>query len=235
MKLRLYETKKLQYGKYLYKLVINNYLAHIFRTEFQKDGNLGYARQQLDACNRVYNDLSKERWTIETIPLPWRSPFVDKCPVQDYFDAIRIYRLLKKQKDYKICVSYNAIYFYTNNRDVLVKIINSCYSHGELHEPKSEYIDKLLTGKNVILSDTPVQYKYKITLGSKLGNEGLAKWIRANPNLAKMGKLALNECLNQNWVKGYYFFVKDDKSLLIAQMIVGDNIARIDKILYRDE
>lgn len=49
-----------------------------------------------------------------------------------------------------------------------------------------------------------------------------------------MGEVAKQECYKNGWVKGYYFYVRDSKSLFIAQMMVGDNIMRIDKLVYAD-
>ena len=50
-----------------------------------------------------------------------------------------------------------------------------------------------------------------------------------------MGDTAKQECYNQGYVKGYYFFVSNKKSLLIAQMMVGENIQRIDHLVYTDK
>jgi hypothetical protein len=47
-----------------------------------------------------------------------------------------------------------------------------------------------------------------------------------------MGDIAMHECHIGGWVKGYYFFVRDEKTLLIAQMLVGDNIQRVDRLVY---
>lgn len=235
MRLRLFETKKLHYGEYLYKLVVINQLSYIFRTELQKDGNLGYARQRLDMLNQVYSNV-EDKFLKTSIELPWSGwRGHDRIPLQDYFDGITLYRNLKKQNDYKLRVERYTLHYYTNSRDCVVKLINSIQGPGEFHEPKPGDIELLKKEKNIILVDYPPDYKYKITLGGKKGVPGLASWIDKNPNLAKMGKIAKDECQNQGYVKGYYFFVKDDKALFIAQLLVGDNIARIDKIVYRDE
>ena len=46
--LKLHETKKLFYKKYLYKLFISNELNTLFRADLQKSKNLSYAREKLD-------------------------------------------------------------------------------------------------------------------------------------------------------------------------------------------
>jgi hypothetical protein len=199
MKLR--ETKKLHYNKYLYKLSIPNQCAYIFRTEFQKDGGLGYARQRLDILHQHYNHKEK------TIIVPWthNSRNYDEVPVEH------------------------------NDRKFLISLANKLkHRYIEFWEPSPEDVDTLLSNENVIIVSKKPIYEYKITLGKRAGSSSLAKWIDANPALAKMGEVAKQECYKNGWVKGYYFYVRDSKSLFIAQMMVGDNIMRIDKLVYAD-
>jgi hypothetical protein len=47
-----------------------------------------------------------------------------------------------------------------------------------------------------------------------------------------MGAIARESCKNEDYVYGYYFHVRDLKTLLIIQMMAGDNIQRIDKFVY---
>jgi len=238
MQLKLFESKRLHYGKYLYKLVIHNKLAGIFRTEHQKDGNLGYARIKLDQCNIAYTLARKDKQFSYTFEPPWKTfgvSFSDPIHVDHYFDAIKIYKALKKCQEYKIRIECDRIYIYSNDKNFLTRLINSCNGFGEFWEPAVDTIDLIRDNKDVIISDKPVKFKYKITLGSKKGAPGLANWIDSNPALAKIGPNARQCCVNSSYVNGYYFFVRDDKALFFVQMLVGDNIQRIDKIVYRNE
>lgn len=237
MKLRLFETKKLHYGKYLYKLVIRNRLSHIFRTEFQRDGKLGYAKQKLDQCNTVYHEAIKNTNVISAIDIPWSSYnlLLDQIPIDEYFDAIELYHVLKNSSDYQLRIEVNQLYLYSNNRNFVVNLNNTLRNCVEFWEPNPETIETLNSDQNIIISDKPVDFKYKITFGRKHGSTALANWIRNNPMLAKIGATAMYYCEQESWVKGYYFYVKDDKALFMAQMIVGNNIQRIDKIVYRNE
>ena len=230
MKLR--ETKKLHYNKYLYKLSIPNQCAHIFRTEFQKDGQLGYARQKLDMFTQHYSRKEKH------IIVPWGGGgrFQDEIPVEHYYDAIEIYRHLKSKINYTVRIEVNTLNIYSNDRKFLISLSNKLrHKFVEFWEPAPEDIDKLLTNENIIIVNKKPQYEYKVTLSKGKGNPSLASWIDANPKLGRMGEIAKGECYNNGWVKGYYFFVRDTKSLLIAQMLVGDNIQRIDKLVYNKE
>jgi hypothetical protein len=228
--MKLFETKKLHYNKYLYKLEIRNSLAHIFRTEFQQKGDFSWAKKRLDNVNQYYKP-HKEYLEVYWDKSKWR----DLVRATDFFDAITILRLLEKGSDYKIrCETCNLI-IYSNDKNFLVKIGNEmkhCYV--ELWEPKLEHIDLLKSNTNIIITNTKPKYEYKITLGKRKGSPSLAKWIDKNPALGKMGKVAKEECVNEGWVKGLYFLVRDKKTLMLVQMMVGDNIQRIDQFVYTE-
>jgi hypothetical protein len=231
--MKLYETKKLHYNKYLYKLVIPNGCASYFRTEFQTDGQLGYARQKLDTINQYYNA------NLEFIQIPWGSGgrFYDTIAKDHYFDAIEIFRHLKNTtSEYKVrCEAYTLV-IYSNEKKFLTSLVNKLkHPHLEFWEPNAEQMNFLLDNKNIILVNSKPKYEFKIVFGKKAGSPSLAKWIDNNPKLAKIGEVALQECYNNGWVKGYYFFVRDAKTLTIAQMIVGDNIQSVYRLVHSDK
>lgn len=228
--MKLYESNKLHYNKYLYKLVIPNQCAGYFRTEFQKDGQLSFARQHLDKLAREFD--SKKSY----IEIPWGSRFFDRIPVEHYYDAIEIYRYLRNKNDYLVRIETHTLMLYSNDRKFLITLGNKLrHSFMEFHEPNPEHVSLLQNNQNIIIVKREPEYEYKITLGGKRGNPNLASWISANPQLGKMGDIALDACKNNGYVKGYYFFVRDAKTLLIAQMMIGDNIQRIDRLVYTDK
>lgn len=222
--LKLKETVKLHYGQYVYKVGLYNNLAGHFRTELQRHGKLSWAKQKIDELN------SKLKPNDNYVEIP-RGRFQYSVPVKDFYDAINLYRILMKNDTYKIRVEVNYIYIYTNDREFCTSIINTC-DVKEFWEPNPNKIDALSQEKNIILVNKPPEYEYKITLGKKLGKPALAHWIDKNPKLAKIGETAKHQCLDEGWVKGYYFFVKNSQALLMAELIVGDNISRLEKLVY---
>lgn len=228
--MNLCKTKKLHYGKYLYKVGFPNKLAGHFRTELQKDGCYGHLRKKLDELNSCFIA------GVPEIRIPWtyNARLYDSIPVEDYYDAIELFRIFKKTDvEFTLRCEMFKLNLYTNDRDFVTKIVNTIRNkHIEFWEPDPQDLALLQQQENIIIVNNPFDYEYKITFGKKKGNPSLAKWIEANPNLGKIGEVAKDECLRNGWVKGYYFFVKDKKSLLIAQMIVGDNIQRIDRLVY---
>tara|TARA_B110000503_G_scaffold24083_1_gene37865 strand:- start:1064 stop:1759 length:696 start_codon:yes stop_codon:yes gene_type:complete len=231
--MKLCETKKLHYGKYIYKLAIVNSCAYFFRTEYQPDGNLKYARQRLDNVSRSHKQQTTE-WGIQ-VPTP-NSRFVETIPFDHFWDAIEIYRHLIKEKEYKIRCEATHLIIYSNNRKGMIELGNKLKQpYTEFWEPNPETIQTLLSEENIIISNKPPVYQYKVTLGNKKGSANLAKWIEANPNLASMGAIALEYCKDESYVYGYYFHVRDEKTLLLIQMMVGNNIQRVDKFVYIEQ
>ena len=227
--MRLYESKKLHYGKYLYKLAIVNSLASYFRTEFQPKGDLKWCKKRLDEVQTFF------RPNTQFIEKPWGggSRFKDTIPVEHFFDAIDIYRHLKKHTEYKIRCEMNTLHIYSNDRKMVVDLGNKLRQrYTELWEPNPDNVSLLQNNTNIILVNKKPDYEYKITLGKKPGHPSLAKWIDNNPKLAKMGDIAKHECYIGGYIKGYYFHVRDNKALSLAQLLVGDNIQRIDKFVY---
>lgn len=229
--MKLFETTKLHYNKYLYKLVIINSCAPYFRTDFQKDGQYRYAREKLDNIHKHHNPNK------HNIIIPF-GRWSEYIPTEHYYDAITIFRYLKntKEKDFLVRVERNTMYLYSNNRNWLIKLGNKIKQpFTEFWEPNPENLSFLQDNKNVIVVKNKPEYLYKCTFGKKPGNSSLASWIDNNPSLAKIGDVAKEECYNQGWVKGYYFWVKNEKALFIVQMIAGDNIVRVDKLVYNND
>lgn len=229
--LRLCETKKLHYGKYLYKLVLANSLNTIFRTELQKDGHLGFARKMIDRLTESYR---KGEPILEK-----RFRHTREVDIEEYFDAKDIYSCLKGMTDYKVRVDpWRSLIIYSNDRDSLLKIANKIRKNNiEFWEPNPESIQFLLTKNNVIVSDVPVTFPYKITLGrSRTGNTAdLANWLKHNTDKSKVGDKALAEFERNGYCDGLYFYVRDKKVLMLVQVMIGSKIRRVDKLVYKGD
>ena len=231
--MKLCETKKLHYGKYLYKLAIVNSCSYFFRTEFQSDGNLKYARQNLDRVH-IKHTQQKPDWSIK-IDIEG-SEFVETIPLTHFWDAIEIYRHLLKETEYKIRCEHTHLIIYSNNRKGMIELGNKLKQpYTEFWEPNPETIQTLQSEKNIIITHKIPQYQYKVTLGNKKGSSSLANWIKNNPSLASMGEIAWLYCKDESYVAGYYFHVRDEKTLLLIQMMVGNNIQRVDKFVYIEQ
>jgi hypothetical protein len=218
--LRTYETVKLHYGKYLYKLKIYNQLASIFRTEFQRDGKLAYAKNQLQDYNsRMFNGqiLRKGKWTTTIISN------------DDLQDANHIFTCLRYSKSYLIRCEHNSLMIYSNNLNFLSKIANGLKGDNvELWKPLKDNEQLLKNNKNILIVDKPVEYKYKITFGRYKAKPELGSWLTINTDKSRAGNTFIKNCIESGYINGQYIFVRDDKVLFLVHMLVGNNITKIE-------
>lgn len=202
----------------------------IFRTELQKDGNLGYARQKLDIATDCYRKNEPIQQT--------RYRAVINVPVEDYLDAKDIYTALKNHEDYRVRVdTWRTMTVYSNDRDMLLKLANKMrISAREFWEPDPNIVDIILGQPNIIITDEKSPYRYKVTLGRKAGSTTeLGNWLLNNKDKSKIGSIAIDALINNGYVDGFYFYVRDKKVLMLIQLMSGTYIRRVDKLVYKDD
>ena len=225
--LKKYETIKLHYGKYLYKLKLYNELASVFRTEFQRDGKLSYAKGQLQEYNSKMWEgqiVRKGRWTTTVITY------------EDLQDANHIYTCLRYGNNYLIRCEYNTLIVYSNNLNFLIKIINGIKSEDvELWEPAKENESFLKNNKNVLIVNKETNYKYKVTFGRRKAKPELASWLKNNRDKSKAGNTFIRNCEECGYINGQYIFVRDDKVLFLVNLLAGNNITKVEELVYRTD
>ena len=225
-----YETKKLYYGKYLYKLVIYNTLAPIFRSELQRKGDLSFARQQLDRLHADYEN---------NIPLK-RTIFRTGVPVSkvDFFDAKEVYNQLKTKTD-QVCIrigTYRNLVLYSNNKQLLCNLMSQVATNEiDFWQPASENVDFLCNNKHIVIVDNKPAYNIRVILGKKRGADGLATWLANNKDKSKVGNITYQALQEQTYVNGLYFYVRDEKVLQLITLICGDNIRKIERLVWHEE
>lgn len=225
LNLKLCKTKKLHYGKYLYKLALANPLAPWFRTELQKDGNLKSIKAKIDEYQILYDIGQPLYRTVYRTDV--------KITEEAFFDAKDLYESLLPRNDYKIRVErWSGFCIYSNDKDFLLDIASTMRESAiEFWEPDLDHVDILKKEKNIILVDSNPEFPFKITLKSKKIDKNFAKWLEANTSISKVGERTL-ENIKQGWGGGTYFFVRDEKVLSMVEIIVGHNIQRIEQLVY---
>lgn len=213
MLLQRFETQKLFYDEYPYKLTVINSLCVIFREK-----NLSYAKSELD---NLQSKLEKSE------PLTRRTGInrINTIDVADVFEAQNMYIEFCNQSDYKLRVEHPRIQIYSHNYNWLMYLTTKLDHCIEFWEPNPN----TSLEKNIIVVHEPVNYEYKITLGHQV-DPALAKWIRSNPDKAKAGHVCLHEIENNGYVKGFYFYVRDEKILQLINLFCKPT--RIDKLVY---
>lgn len=225
--LKKFETKKLHYGRFLYKVVVRSPLANVFRTEMQRNGKLSYARSQIDSYKlsaKLGQPLFRSTWRND-IPLEF----------SDVRDADKICRLLLHSKEYLVRCEFNTLIVYSNDKNLITTISKFTIAE-EFWEPDTKSIAFLQKNTNIILSDKKPEFSIKITFGQKQAKRSMGTWLQNNTDKARCGPVLMKNFLNrERWIKGQYIFVRDEKVLFMVQLICGDNITRIDKIVYKED
>ena len=132
MLLKKLETTKLFWGKYLYKLCINNGIGNIFR-----DKNLSHARKVLDKLQQQYdsgNSLVMESY-FRHIPVKELS----------FLDARKLYKFLSRAGDYTLRIESSAVSIYSNNKEWIHTLKSAINKENllELWEPNPDHLSTL--------------------------------------------------------------------------------------------
>ena len=156
---------------------------------------------------------------------------------QQLLDADRIYKSLRGATDYLLRCEHQTIIIYTNNLTTLTKLSKNIRTDDiELWEPSKEVVSFLVANANTIIIDKPTDFPYKITFGRKPGKAELADWIDNNSDKVKIGNILLeNLRCETRWIQGQYFYVKDEKIIFLLKIMLGDNIGKIDKLVYKGD
>ena len=217
--MNLYETTKLFWGKYLYKLAIRNELAPIFRCE-----NLSNARQELDNLQLNYEaGLPLER-------VSWNR--IHHVTEHAFIDAKLLYSNFKTADDYLLRIQGTRMNIYSNDNSWLKYIASILAKDSvcEFWEPSIDNIDVL--DSNTIIVPKSNGYEYKVTLNSVLGNDGFATFATANPHLIKAGPVLMEEMTANGYCNNLYFYARDMKVVQLCSLLLN-NIRRIDKLVVK--
>ena len=227
--LKQFESSKLFYSEYLYKLVFRNELNTIFRNELQKKEKLSYARSQLDSLTEQYRNnypLYKKTWRTD-VPVE----------ITDYFDAMTVYSALKKSNEYKIRIDpYSTITLFSNNKDFLLTIGNKLKTSSvEFYQPNPKHIDILKSKTKIQIIDQPTELPIKVWFNSTRISTDFANWLRANNDKCKIGTVALQSLEDYGYLNGLYIYLRDEKILNLVTLLAGASIRSVEKLVYRGD
>jgi len=210
-KIPIKRTKKLFLDKYSYKVVIISVFASVFR-----GNDLEHIAKKLDLILKHYE---KNRSMLHG---------VRHCVPADRLLANDILQLLTSMTDYAIRVESPILSIYTNKLEDVKKITDELVN----------YVKYVSMSENTLEKGTiylkKIDFDYKVTLGSiRSPQDSLVKWCDNNSKI-RMPKTC-KEQLELGWgCKQRYFYVKDDRSLIMVKMFLGSNIQRIDRVVKLD-
>lgn len=226
MKIKQRESLKLHYGKYTYKVLLNNQLSSIFsahRTEQYRDRVLN----ELQVDHDKGNVLKLARWRVGT-----------PIDTVDFENAKYLSQLFKHHSDYRKRVEFgDQIIIYTSDEDMvneLVDNLSNCIK--EIHRPK-EGIEAFLTQNiGTAIVKTPPEHEFRVYLNGKHIDPSFANWLRSNSDKCKVGEMTLQNIENSSYyTNNSYFYIKNDKVLTMIRMIVGHNIRKVERLVYQGD
>lgn len=224
--MRTFETKKLFYNKYLYKIVFYNKLATIFTKSWNRN-NWSFALREIKNLDILYNKGEQL----------YRSTYRYNEPIsnREFLEAKTFlgYLGLQDFSLYTIRTENNYISITSNNLEWL-NSIKTGVTVNEWWEPNKNFINFLQTNPKVVLTNKIPDYEYKVYLKNAV-DYNLANWLINYKTKIKIGDKTLKNIVEDGWAGGNYFYLKDNKTLLLLQISFSDSIKNIEKLVYKDD
>lgn len=200
------KTKKLFHGKYQYKAVLVVPAAAWFR-----GCNLDYALEKLAAFN-----FADKR----TFDNKLKSP-------EDQAYCIKLAKALGKLVNFEIRVESPLLSFYSNEKADVDKLVNLDISRVKYTSEPEDPVS--LVENTVILPKIP--FDFRVTIGrTRQSHESFVDWASTN-NKLKLTKSCIAALKRNHSWGGTYFYVKGDNNLLMARMMLGGSINKVEKII----
>lgn len=239
MKVQKKQVNSLYYGKYPYCLTFKNEFFAIFRNT-----NMTNIRVTLDILTQVISKDREERYKPQEFgSLPkWLVHNIISKPLwktyNTFTDAKKLYNFLLTQKDNTgLRVEYpRQVTIYSADKDILIDIAKQLHADSTLHEPREENLAILLSIPDVQIVKRPTDYQYKVLF--KSGTKDLAffgKWCMNNSERVSLTHTTLNAMLLNYLLDGLSFKVKDDKTLTLVNLMIGQHIGRVKKLVFNDK
>jgi len=120
---------------------------------------------------------------------------------------------------------------FTNNRKLIEEIQNTFSDTvEEIWQPDPSQIH-VLKQPNTILVKEPASHPIRVTMNDKRIASDFTQWIDANPDKVTIGDTAYR-AIKRGWmVGGLYFYLRDDKILSLINLMLWDNIRRVDRLV----
>ena len=222
------ETKKLFFGKYLYRYKFKSPLAFYFYRTSNFNGMIA----ALDAAIiSIEDQISKNKKSVATVKRWNRTYEVN----QHHIDQIRELKniLVDYYGEFRTRTEFINLSIYTNN-EKLVSLLETIHSEDAEMSKPHELAKSVLDGNNEIyIVNKPLDYKYRLTVsGSMKNSKEVAKWLEENSTKVKASSTAIRGFKKEYWLSNLLFYARDDKVLMLAQMMFGESIRKVEKIVF---
>ena len=221
-----FETTKLFYDKYLFKLGVTNPLGFIFRNK-----NFSHARSIIDKLHQGQGSGEPLRYKLDSHS--YRSPI--DLAVEDVHDLKYLLTEFQNQQNFMVRCEQRKLGIFSNDEEWLKQIGKKLDCICDFYAPEENTINLLLDNKNILIKNTPFKFKYKVTLGQGTIDTNFYDWARMNTDKVRCSPNLLKRIKEKAYVAGKYLYLRDAKVFTLASLFLSTNISRVDRIVLKQD
>ena len=223
------ETKKLFFGQYLYRYKIKSPLAFYFYRTKHFDSMIAAVEA---AIIDLEEQIKKNKKSVAIIKRWNRTYEVDYNHISLLTKVKDI--LVSNYGDFRTRTEMVNLSIYTNNDDMINELENVSKTYSaEISKPNSAAKDILVGNSEIYVVNKPSNYEFRVTVAGKMNNsKEVANWLEENADKVKASSTAIRGFKKEYWLSNLLFYVRDEKVLMLAQMMFGDSIKKVEKIVF---
>lgn len=223
------ETKKLFFGQYLYRYKIKSPLAFYFYRTKHFDSMIAAVEA---AILDLEEQIKKNKKSVAIIKRWNRTYEVDYNHISLLTKVKDI--LVSNYGDFRTRTEMVNLSIYTNNDDIINELENVSKTYSaEISKPNSAAKDILVGNSEIYVVNKPSNYEFRVTVAGKMNNsKEVANWLEENADKVKASSTAIRGFKKEYWLSNLLFYVRDEKVLMLAQMMFGDSIKKVEKIVF---
>ena len=157
-----------------------------------------------------------------------KPPWIASLSKQERLYVSKLHKILKSSDDYEIRVENPLLSLYTNTKSLVETLAN-------LDVDSVKYVSYPKPGSEELLENSYVitkrlDFDYKITMGRTRQNfTSFVDWCNGKEKV-RLTKRAIKDLSKDHSWGGYYFYVKDDKTLTVVKIFLGSHIQSVEKV-----
>lgn len=237
------KTHSLFFNKYKYRVDFKNKISSIIsnRTTSPKKELLALAKHSLrcfEAQTMLQSPPPGFGLKCKTVDNILRRPIFN--PHALHADVASYINILEKHEDFCLRSSMNNVLLYTNDKNIVEHLKTTQFSRESYLvfreiDPKYEAATNYSDGYEVILSDKPTKFSFKVYFGDcKDVPQTLLSWVEKNKNLkVKIGSSTEKYLKKNTTYLGRYIYIDNKESLAMLQLMAPRKmIKKIAKLVY---
>ena len=223
------KTTKLHYSKYLYKAVFYTNLAFSFSSYRNK------GKDRLGLAQSTINDLDNDYINKRSLKVSVRRSQKDVSTI-DYKGMKSLLEYLTASTgEWRVRVENSFILTVYTSDKTLIDSIETISTVREIYKPEEGMENFLLLNIGTAIVNSPSEYDYRVYLKGNKMDPSFGNWLEANQDKSKVGDVTLRNIKNGYYLSGNYFYVRNDKVLTIVRMLIGYNVRRVEKLIYKED